>query len=346
MIPLQAYSDPRRAALLSWLQNDREMPLLSLEPASSDASFRRYFRAVTGERDWIAMDAPPEREDVRPFLHVARLFAAAGVHAPRIHAQNLEQGFLLLDDFGNTRYLDALDAAGADADALYGDALDMLLRIQRGVPILGSALPAYDAALLHREIELFRDWFLQKLLALPLDTATHGLLDEVWRTLIDSALAQPQVCVHRDYHSRNLMVTAAPNPGVLDFQDSVIGPITYDLVSLLRDCYIAWPQEQVENWALQHAERLRSAGLLSHVDDALFLRWFDLMGIQRHLKAIGIFSRLWLRDGKPGYLADIPRTLEYVTSVGRRYAESRPFVDFIERAVLPLLDDALNAAVS
>lgn len=344
MHPLHASCDSRREALLSWLKDERNMPLLSLQPASSDASFRRYFRAVTDERSWIAMDAPPEHEDVGPFLHVARLFAGAGVRAPRVHAMNLEQGFLLLDDFGNTRYLDALDTASADA--LYGDALDMLLRIQSGVPLQGSALPSYDEPLLHREMELFRDWFLQKLLALSPDTAAHGLLDEVWRTLIDSARAQPQVCVHRDYHSRNLMVTEAPNPGVLDFQDSVIGPITYDLVSLLRDCYIAWPQERVKNWALQYAERLRSAGLLTHVDDATFLRWFDLMGIQRHLKAIGIFSRLWLRDAKPGYLADIPRTLEYVTSVGRRYAECRPFVDFIERAVLPVLDDALNAADS
>jgi aminoglycoside/choline kinase family phosphotransferase len=344
MNPLPASSDPRRDALLSWLKDKCNMPLLSLEPASSDASFRRYFRATTEERDWIAMDAPPEHEDVGPFLHVARLLAGAGVHAPHVHALNLEQGFLLLDDFGNTRYLDALDATSADA--LYGDALDTLLRIQSGISPRESALPSYDAALLHREMELFRDWFLQKLLALAPDTATHALMDELWQTLIDSALAQPRVCVHRDYHSRNLMVTEAPNPGVLDFQDSVVGPITYDLASLLRDCYIAWPRERVESWALQHAGQLRSTGLLDEVDDALFLRWFDLMGIQRHLKAIGIFSRLWLRDRKPGYLADIPRTLDYVVSVGRRHAECRPFVDFIERAVLPLLDDALNSAIA
>jgi aminoglycoside/choline kinase family phosphotransferase len=334
-------SDPRRDALLSWLKTDRNMPLQTLEPASSDASFRRYFRAMTPEGSWIAMDAPPEHEDVRPFLHVAQLLAGAGVRTPRVHAMNLEQGFLLLDDFGSTRYLDALDADCADT--LYADALEMLLRIQRGVSVQECGLPIYDAHLLRREIDLFRDWFLVKLLgASPDDT----MLNTLWGKLIGSALAQPQVCVHRDYHSRNLMVTDHPNPGVLDFQDSVIGPITYDLASLLRDCYIAWPVEQVENWTLGHAGRLRESGLLNGVDDALFLRWFDLMGMQRHLKAIGIFARLWLRDGKPGYLADIPRTLGYVASVGKRYSECGPFVDFLERAVLPRLPEALRAAPS
>jgi hypothetical protein len=289
------------------------------------------------------MDAPPSHEDVRPFLHVAQLLARAGVRAPRIHAVEMEQGFLLLDDFGNTRYLDALDIASADS--LYGDALDMLLRLQKGVSTEGNPLPPYDANLLHREMELFRDWFLQKLLGVTPDSADHAVMDGLWRVLTESALAQPQVCVHRDYHSRNLMVTGTPNPGVLDFQDAVIGPITYDLVSLLRDCYIAWPPEQVERWALQHAGKLRTAGFLGGVDDALFLRWFDLMGIQRHLKAIGIFSRLWLRDRKPGYLGDIPRTLEYVISVGKRHGECRPFVAFVERTVLPRLDDAMRTAI-
>jgi N-acetylmuramate 1-kinase len=344
MLQSQPDPDPRRDALLSWLKDKRGMSLSRLDIASSDASFRRYFRAATPEGNWIVMDAPPGHEDVHPFLHAARLLAAAGVRAPRVHAVDLKQGFLLLDDFGDTRYLDALDAA--NADALYADALEMLRRIQQGVPRQGSGLPLYDDDLLWREMELFRDWFLQKLLGLNLDETAHAMLDELWRVLIDSALAQPQVCVHRDYHSRNLMLTDAPNPGVLDFQDSVIGPITYDLVSLLRDCYIAWPQERVENWALGHAGRLRQAGLLREVSNALFLRWFDLMGMQRHLKAIGIFARLCLRDGKPGYLADIPRTLEYVASVGKTHPECAPFLEFVERAVLPRLADALHAATT
>lgn len=342
MILRPASSDARRDLLCSWLTDVQRIPLLSLEPASSDASFRRYFRARTGNGSWIVMDAPPAQEDTHPFIHVAGLLADAGVRAPRVHAADTEQGFLLLDDFGDTRYLDVLDPASSET--LYGDALRALLRIQTGVPPSDSGLPPYDDTLLYRELELFRDWFLQQLLKLAPDEEAHRLLDDLWRTLVASALDQPRVCVHRDYHSRNLMVTIPPNPGVLDFQDAVIGPITYDLVSLLRDCYIAWPREQVENWALQHAHGLRSAGLLAEVDDAQFLRWFDLMGIQRHLKAVGIFARLWLRDGKPGYLADIPRTLGYITAVGAQHAECHPFVAYLENAVLPVLDDTLGAA--
>jgi aminoglycoside/choline kinase family phosphotransferase len=342
MISRPASSDPRRDLLRSWLTEVQRIPLLSLEPASSDASFRRYFRARTDHGSWIVMDAPPAREDIRPFIHIATLLAGAGVRAPRVHAVDAEQGFLLLDDFGDTRYLDVLDPARSEA--LYSDALHALLRIQTGVQPADSGLPPYDDRLLYREMDLFRDWFLQHLLKLAPAESTHRLLDDLWRTLVASALDQPRVCVHRDYHSRNLMVTTPPNPGVLDFQDAVIGPITYDLVSLLRDCYIAWPREQVENWALQHARGLRAAGLLTGADDARFLRWFDLMGVQRHLKAVGIFARLWLRDGKPGYLADIPRTLGYITAVGARYAECHPFVAYLENAVFPILDDILGTA--
>jgi aminoglycoside/choline kinase family phosphotransferase len=332
-------SDTRLAVLLDWLRTDLGRPVENLEPASGDASFRRYFRARIDGGTWIVMDAPPPRENVRPFLAVAALLRQAGVQTPAIHAADPERGFVLLDDFGARPYLDSLDVESADR--LYGDALAALLRLQIGVSPATAELPAYDERLLRAELEIFREWFLGQFLGLELRSSEAALLDQTWRRLIASALEQPRVCVHRDYHSRNLMITERGNPGVLDFQDAVIGPITYDAVSLLRDCYIAWPAQRVDAWLDGYRANLREAGLLDRAGAERFRRWFDLMGLQRHLKAIGIFSRLKLRDGKPGYLKDIPRTFGYLVEVSRNYPEFAEFLEFLEARVQPCLTEAL-----
>lgn len=283
------------------------------------------------------MDAPPENEDCRPFVDIARALFDAGLHVPRIIEEDLEQGFLLLDDLGDRQYLDELN--GETVERLYGDAIGALVTLQVCGP-QDHELPPYDEALLMQEMELFREWFLVRHLALSLDEDTNRMLDQAFRVLADNALQQPRVCVHRDYHSRNLMVTDQHNPGILDFQDAVFGPVTYDLVSLLRDCYIAWPREQVEDWALGFHELAMQSGILNrdlHDDEKQFLRWFDLMGVQRHLKAIGIFARLNHRDGKPSYLRDIPRTMSYVEEVAGRYAELGQLRDYIVREVKPAM---------
>lgn len=325
--------DTRLAHLLAWLGDDLGHTVAGIEPASQDASFRRYFRARIGADSYIAMDAPPPRENVRPFLKVAELLRGAGVRTPVVHAADPERGFVLLGDFGSQCYLDRLDVASADA--LYADALASLARLQTGVDPARAGLPAYDEKLLRTELGIFREWFLDRLLHLEPDAAETAALDRAGDALVASALEQPQVCVHRDYHSRNLMVVETANPGVLDFQDAVIGPITYDLVSLLRDCYIAWPTARVEVWMEGYRETLCGLGLLQRNDPARFRRWFDLMGMQRHLKAAGIFARLWLRDGRPGYLKDIPRTLGYVVEAGAAYPEFRDFLAFLNGRALP-----------
>ncbi len=296
-----------------------------LEPASADASFRRYFRLHLPERgateSMIAMDAPPDKEDSRPFVSIARLLRECGVNAPEIHALDLDQGFLLLADLGTTSYLDQLNRERADA--LYGDALDALLTLQQQWPP-EVTLPPYDRKLLMREMELFPEWYLGIHRGEALSDEGRQALERQFTLLADSALEQPQVAVHRDYHSRNLMVVEGENPGVIDFQDAVRGAITYDLVSLLRDCYIDWPRGQVEMWAHAYYRRLVESRLMEGVEWPQFLRWFDWMGVQRHLKAIGIFARLNHRDGKPGYLDDIPRTINYVVEVSGRYPELAP----------------------
>ncbi|MBK8755183.1 MAG: phosphotransferase [Candidatus Competibacteraceae bacterium] len=290
-----------------------------MAPASSDASFRRYFRVWYDGQTRIVMDAPPAQEDCRPFVAMAQALRGLGLNAPEVLAGDLDQGLLLLTDLGSRQYLAELD--DHRVSGLYDDALAALVRLQIGGDPGSALLPPYDSALLHREMELFRDWFLGRLLGLNLSEDEHHLLDHTFALLADNALEQPRVWVHRDYHSRNLMITDPDNPGILDFQDAVVGAVTYDLVSLLRDCYVAWPRSQVEAWALDYRVRLRALGMSGLDDAGQFLRWFDLMGVQRHLKAIGIFARLNLRDGKPGYLGDIPRTLGYVLEVAGRYAE-------------------------
>jgi aminoglycoside/choline kinase family phosphotransferase len=281
-----------------------------LSPASEDASFRSYLRLETDAESLIIMDAPPDREPCDQFIAVAHKLRNAGLNAPEIIAQNPSEGFLVLTDFGGRDYLSQL---GPDSEAsLYGDALAALLLMQTRID--AADLPPYDATLLNREMDLFHDWFLGKLLGISLDQEQQSIWQSIKQSLIENALAQPQVFVHRDYHSRNLMKLEAHNPGILDFQDAVKGPVTYDLVSLLRDCYIDWPQTRVEQLALDYYEIARGNDLID-VEVVQFMRWFNLMGIQRHLKAIGIFSRLKIRDGKAGYLNDIPRTLEYVRQV-------------------------------
>lgn len=325
--------DERLQQLEHWLIHDCSLDPDRIEPASGDASFRRYFRVFTNGQSYIAMDAPPSHEDCRPFVQIAQQFAAFGLHVPNIHAQQLAQGFLLLDDLGEQLYLDALNPQ--TVERLYADALGALAMIQACGPRTG--LPDYDQQLLHTEMELFRHWLVEQELQLELSPDEHQQLDQSFAFLAKSALEQPQVCVHRDYHSRNLLVTESPNPGILDFQDAVIGPVCYDLVSLLRDCYIAWPRDQVEEWALGYFDLAVQSGILLEEHQDQFLPWFDLMGIQRHLKASGIFARLHRRDGKSGYLGDIPRTLQYILEVGADYPQLQDLTSLIAKRVMPAL---------
>ena len=290
----------------------------SIAPASDDASFRRYFRIRRAEAQpsLVAMDAPPDKESCGPFVHVAHLLAGAGVHVPEIHAQDLEQGFLLLSDLGNTTYLDALDEH--NVGRLYEDALDALLRIQRASR--PGLLPDYGRELLEKELRLFPDWYVARQLRRELDAAQLQTMEKAFSAILDNNLAQARVFVHRDYHSRNLMV-CEPCPGILDFQDAVYGPITYDLVSLLRDAYIAWDEERVIDWAIRYWEKARTGGLPVPGDFADFYRDFEWMGAQRQLKVLGIFARLAFRDGKDGYLKDQPLVMSYLRRTCGRYRE-------------------------
>lgn len=327
----------RIQALKEWLAS---LPMIdagfSVEPASGDASFRRYFRIGTGDRTYIAMDAPPEKEALQPFLQIARNFESIGLNVPHIHAENHAEGFLLLGDLGSVLYLDRLNQT--TVESLYGDAMRALLRIQSQAPTQG--LPAYDRTLLMREMALFRVWLIGRELGLSLTAGEQTMLDETFVMLADSALEQPRICVHRDYHSRNLMVTPDNNPGILDFQDAVLGPVTYDLVSLLRDCYISWPKEQVEAWVGTYFELVLESGVVQPEHRDAFLPWFDLMGVQRHLKASGIFARLNRRDGKPGYLADIPRTLGYILPLTETYSGLQGLGELLHGKVMPALEAA------
>ena len=318
----------REHLLLEWLNTVLPAVPDRMAPASSDASFRRYFRVWHNGQTRIVMDAPPDKEDCRPFVAIGQAMRDLGLNVPEVLAGNLDQGLLLLTDLGNRQYLAELNERSVSG--LYDDALAALACLQTGGDPDTPLLPSYDAALLHREMDLFRDWFLVRLLDLALRADERQTLDRTFALLADNALEQPRVWVHRDYHSRNLMITDPLNPGVLDFQDAVVGAVTYDLVSLLRDCYIAWPREQVERWVLDYRARLRALGMNGLDDAGQFLRWFDLMGVQRHLKAIGIFARLKLRDGKAGYLRDIPRTLGYVLEVADRHAELAGLRDLLQ----------------
>jgi aminoglycoside/choline kinase family phosphotransferase len=320
--------------LVTWLSGQPGLRPDTLQQVAGDASFRRYYRvANTDGVTRVVMDAPPEHEDCHPFVDVTGRLETAGVHVPHIHAQDLEQGFLLLEDLGDIQYLDRLDQESAAW--LYGDALGALATFQARAP--SDDLPPYDEALLRFEMELFREWLCARHLGLELDGQENAMLDTVFTRLVENALEQPQLFVHRDYHSRNLMLTDANPPGIIDFQDAVRGPITYDLVSLLKDAYIRWPLEQVDRWVAGYAELVLESGLIDEAQRAQFQRWFDLMGLQRHIKVAGIFARLYRRDGKAGYLADIPLVLDYIVEMAERYPEFSTLADLIRIRVRPAL---------
>jgi aminoglycoside/choline kinase family phosphotransferase len=301
---------------------------ITLERASEDASFRSYWRTRGGARSAIVMDAPPaETQRFDAWLDVNARLRAAGLHAPEVLAQDRARGFLLLEDLGTRTYLPELN--DSSVDALYGDALAALVTMQTRVDARG--LPAYDEPRLMTELELMPTWFLQKHLGIAIECDEWDVIEAAFRLLINAALAQPRAYVHRDYHSRNLLVVPENNPGIIDIQDAVSGPLTYDLVSLLRDCYITWDEPRVRAWAEGHRLVLREAGVLdARVDAHIWQRWFDLMGLQRHIKVLGIFCRLWYRDGKRGYLADLPRVWQHVRSVGAQHPELADFIALLE----------------
>ncbi len=328
-------SDKRATVILDWLENKILLKVNSFELASSDASFRRYFRVLHPQGSYIVMDAPPDKEDITPFINVAALLKNSTVNVPHIYHQNLPQGFLLLEDFGSKCLLDELTTI--NADILYQNALNELFKLQSHTSIKKSNLPLYDKALLTDELSLFYNWFTKKLLG---KTIPQNLQQHLNNFLIESALEQPQVCVHRDYHSRNLMVSGSKPMGVIDFQDAVIGAITYDLVSLLRDCYITWPEDRLDIWLIAYYLRLFENKMLE-VSFATFKRWFDLIGLHRHLKVLGIFSRLHLRDNKSTYLADIPRIMAYIEQICQRYPELNEFDHWLKTRIIPFYQHKL-----
>jgi len=310
----------------------------TVAPASADASFRSYWRIRAGDETWVAMDAPPDKENIAPWLDIGARLHEAGLHTPQVFAIDAQHGFILMEDLGNRTYLPELNAASADA--LYGDALDALLTMQTRVS--PADLPVFDEALLRTGMENLPIWLFDRHLGFVPDNEDRATTEAAFALLVANARAQPQVFVHRDFHSRNLMISTRDNPGtiatgllspgIIDFQGALHGPITYDLASLLRDCYIAWPGERVDAWMRGYHQRLRAAGVID-VDATTFRRWFDLIGLQRHTRLLGQFCRLNYRDGKPGYLNDLPLTLRYVLDVARGYRELAAFAALIERAV-------------
>ncbi|MBT7953538.1 MAG: phosphotransferase [Gammaproteobacteria bacterium] len=323
----------RLQMLRDWLQLDLNLTIDDLAPASEDASFRKYFRIISGQLTYIVMDAPPEKESCDAFLDVSERLRHCGTNAPEVYAKDLEKGFLLLSDLGTELYLDKLNED--NADQLYGDAITALLKMQFRASV--EKLPVYSEKLLMQEMTLFRDWLLDKHLGSPLTGKSLKQMEDLFILLIKSAKSQPQIFVHRDYHSRNLILNRN-NPGIIDYQDAVLGPLSYDLVSLLKDCYIKWPQSRVQFWIGDYYQQL-----VSNYDVQLsaenFKRCFDLMGVQRHLKASGIFARLNHRDHKPAYLQDIPRTLSYIVDLEGVYPELEHLIDLLKNSVLPAMQD-------
>lgn len=324
---MQSTTD-RASARLAWARATLGDNSLALEPASSDASFRSYWRTHHDGRSWIVMDSPPAQEDPRPWLKIGKQLATAGLHVPAVYAQDLEQGFLLIEDLGRRLYLSELNEH--NVDALYSDAMDALLLMQTRMDY--RELPPFDRDVLVRGLEVMPEWFLGRHLGHMPDSGESDVLEAAFDVIIRNAQEQPRCFVHRDYHSRNLLVVEQNNPGVIDFQGALAGPITYDLASLLRDAYITWPRERIEGWVESYRQRLLVAGVIGeNVDRERFLRWFDLTGMHRHVRVLGQFYRLWYRDGKPGYLADVPRVYHYVVSVARSYPELADFVALLER---------------
>lgn len=313
--------------LQRWVAQQLGLGDIRIEPASEDASFRRYFRVLQKAQSLIVMDAPPSHEDCRPFLTVATLFRDAGVHVPEVLAEDLEQGFLLLSDLGNMTYLKAI-AEGRSADDLYLDAIDALVRIQRATQ--PGRLPLYDRALLLRELKLFPEWYIARHLGVDLTPDQCAMLDACFERILARNLSEGAVYVHRDYHSRNLMVSA-PNPGILDFQDAVLGPVSYDLVSLLKDAYVSWEEARVLDWSIRYWERARAAALPIPADFGEFYKNFEWMGVQRHIKVLGIFARLWHRDGKESYVKDMPLVMAYLRKACERYGELSPLLTLLDQ---------------
>ncbi len=315
--------DARQEQMTEWLTTVLKGEY-QLELASSDASFRRYFRITQGGNTFIVMDAPPDKEDASLFADLAIFFHQHDIHVPQIFARDNTTGFLLMTDFGDVNYLNALKPKSADK--FYQTAINSLINIQI-CPPSAIHLPHYTGTLLQQEMELFSYWFLDKYL----NIAAPDFISDIFACLIDNAKAQPQVIVHRDYHSRNLMHTVKDSPGIIDFQDAAIGPVSYDLVSLLRDCYIAWPESKLTEWIVYYCNQAEQKNILTDVSVATFTRWFDLMGLQRHLKVLGIFTRLNHRDNKPSYLNNLPRTLHYVRQISTRYPECAQLADFVNQ---------------
>ena len=334
-----SHADERFDLVTDWVTQELRLSPRRIEPASSDASFRRYFRVFSDGGTHIVMDAPPGREDVRPYLNVTVMLETAGVHVPRVFEWDAARGLILLEDLGTRPYLPALKTDG-NVDLLYRDALEALADIQVRGRESALQLPPYDRGVLVREMALMPEWFCARHLQLELTRAQGEMFTGAFEFLVAEALAQPQVFVHRDYHSRNLLITRERNPGIIDFQDALRGPVGYDLVSLLKDCYISWPRSRVEGWVreyrlMMHERASRSAG----ANDAQMLHWFDVIGIQRHLKVLGIFARLWYRDGKSGYLNDLPLTLRYVVDACARFPALHGLREFLiehAQAGLPL----------
>ncbi|QDF76368.1 MULTISPECIES: aminoglycoside phosphotransferase family protein [Shewanella] len=325
-------SDPRFLALNSWiartLGDDAQVALIS-----GDASFRRYFRVQLPKQSFIAMDSPPDLVPVAPFIALANAYQARGIKAPEVKAAELSQGFLLLSDLGDTQLLDALNSD--NVSHYYGRALALLDQVLTITEADGESLPDYDDEFVLRELNIFLEWLVQHHLRLNIDNQAREMIDECFGLLIDNVALQPKVGMHRDYHSRNLML-CDDELAVIDFQDAVIGPITYDAVSLLRDCYVRWPDEVITPLIAQHYQQMRTLGLIEEtVSLSQYRRWFDLMGMQRHLKAAGIFCRLNYRDAKPGYMKDIPLTLSYVRDIGAQYPEFTPFITWLDTQVIP-----------
>ncbi|HTY94895.1 MAG TPA: phosphotransferase [Steroidobacteraceae bacterium] len=335
-----SHADERFGLVTDWVTRELKLSPRRIEPASSDASFRRYFRVFHEGGTHIVMDAPPGREDVRPYLNITVMLETAGVHVPRVFEWDAERGLLLLEDLGTRPYLPAL-RGGEAVDSLYRDALQALADIQVRGRESAFELPAYDRPVLVREMALMPEWFCARHLRLELTRAQGEMLTAAFEFLVAEALAQPQVFVHRDYHSRNLMITRERNPGIIDFQDALRGPVGYDLVSLLKDCYIGWPRPRVEAWVREYRLMMHKRGALSAGDnDVQMLRWFDVIGIQRHLKVLGIFARLWYRDGKAGYLDDLPLTLQYAIDACARFPQLSALREFLSRTAAPALPQA------
>jgi aminoglycoside/choline kinase family phosphotransferase len=325
----------RYNSLQNWLTEILGTSVFNLKPASEDASFRTYHRLFLKNKTFIVMDAPPEQENCKAFIKITKKLRACDVNVPIIHNVNIEQGFLLLSDLGNDLYLNKLNKSSIYE--LYSDALSTLVSIQVLVNVGG--VDEYDKSLLISEMNLFREWLIEKHLNIKLSDSQEKILTTLFDLLVNNALQQPKVFVHRDFHSRNLMVTKENNPGVIDYQDAVYGPISYDLVSILKDCYIKWPKEEIDKWIDFYLNKLYEEKAQYRINRDEFVRWFDLMGVQRHLKASGIFMRLSHRDGKHNFLKDIPRTLSYILDLKETYEELQPICIILEELVLPRLKE-------